>query len=68
MLDIAGFLTSPRLYVGALIGLLAGLGVAHLLHSHFFPGVPTEVLAILAAVGIIIGLVIAAWLPRKTDD
>ncbi len=60
MLDLVGLLTSPRLFLGGLVGLLVGLGVAFLIHSYFGPQVPVELLALLVAIGIIVGLVIGA--------
>ena len=65
MLDLVGLLTSPRLFFGALLGLLVGLFVAYVVRSIAGPQVAIEMLALLVAGGIIIGLLVAAW--QKPD-
>ncbi|MFN5166527.1 MAG: hypothetical protein ACK5JG_14450 [Pseudomonadota bacterium] len=61
MLDLAGFLTSPRLFLGGLLGLLVGLGVAYTIRM-LFPAVPIELLALIVAVAVMVGLLMGAWL------
>jgi len=60
MVDLVGFLTSPRVFLGAVIGLLAGLGCAYLLRSIAGPQVPIELLALIVALGIFVGILLGA--------
>jgi ABC-type xylose transport system permease subunit len=62
MLDLAGFLTTPHLYIGAILGFLGGLGAAWLVHWAFPHSAPTTLLALIVAVGCIAGLITAARL------
>ena len=49
MLDLVGFLTTPHLYIGAILGFLGGLGVAWLVHWVFPHSAPTTLLALIVA-------------------
>jgi len=60
MLDLAGFLTSPRLFLGGLLGFLVGLGVAYTIRA-LLPEVPIELLALAVAVATMLGLFLGAW-------
>lgn len=60
MVDLTGLLTSPRIFLGALIGLLVGLGLACLLHEFAGPHLAIELLALVVAVGIIVGVLLGA--------
>ncbi len=60
MVDLVGFLTSPRVFLGALIGLFVGLGGAYLLRSFVGPQVAIELLALVVAIGIFIGILLGA--------
>ncbi|WP_425258499.1 hypothetical protein ACPOLB_23640 [Rubrivivax sp. RP6-9] len=60
MVDLVGFLTSPRDFLGALIGLLVGLGVAYLVRSFTGPQAAIELLALVVALGIVCGILLAA--------
>jgi len=62
MLDLVGLLTTPHLYIGAILGFLGGLGGAWLVHWAFPHSAPTTLLAMIVAAGCIAGLVIAATL------
>ncbi len=64
MVDLVGFLTSPRVFLGALIGLLVGLGVSYLIRSFAGPLVAIELLALVVAVGIFVGILLGA----RTED
>jgi hypothetical protein len=61
MFDLTGFLTSPRLFPGALLGFIGGLGLAYVIHSVVGPQVAVGLLALVVALGIIIGLRVGAW-------
>jgi hypothetical protein len=61
MLDLVGLLMAPRVYLGALIGVLAGFGAAFLVRWIFGSQVPIELLALLVAVGAVVGIAVGAW-------
>jgi len=58
MVDLAGLLTSPRVFLGGLIGLLVGLGAAYLLRLFLWPQVAIELLALVVALGIFVGILL----------
>lgn len=60
MLDLAGFLTSPRRFVDGPLGLIVGLGLAHVIRVVVGPQVAVELLAVVVALGIIVGLLVGA--------
>jgi Na+/H+-dicarboxylate symporter len=60
MVDLVGFLTSPRVFLGGLIGLLVGLGAAYLLHLSLWPQAAIELLAMVVALGIFVGILLGA--------
>ncbi len=66
MLDLVGLFTNPRIFLCGVVGVLAGIGVAWLIRSVAGSQVPTEVLALVVAVGIVGGLFIGSrWEARK---
>jgi hypothetical protein len=66
MLDLVGLLTSPRIFLCGVVGVLAGIGAAWLIRFVAGPQVPTEVLALVVAVGIVAGLFIGSrWEARQ---
>jgi hypothetical protein len=62
MLDLVGLLTTPHLYIGALVGFLASLGTAWLVQWAFPFSAQTSLLALIVAVGCVAGLAVAARL------
>jgi asparagine N-glycosylation enzyme membrane subunit Stt3 len=62
MLDLVGLLTTPHLYIGGILGFLAGLGAAWLVHWAFPLSAPVTLLALIVAAGCVVGLVVAARL------
>lgn len=60
MLDLLGFLISPRVFLGSLIGLLVGLGAAYLFRLFVVPQALKELLALVVALGILVGILVGA--------
>ncbi len=60
MFDLVGFLTSLRVFLGAFIGLLVGLGLAYMLRIQVGTHVAIELLALVVAIFICFGIGLAA--------
>ena len=54
----------PRIVIGAVVGLLVGLGCAYALHT-YFPATSSLVGAVVAAIGLALGVLLGArWEAR----
>jgi ABC-type uncharacterized transport system permease subunit len=61
MLELVGFLMAPRVFLGALVGTIVGIGAAFLVRTLLGPQVAAGVLALLIAAGLVVGVVVGAW-------